>query len=214
MLKKWNTFNESVGGKFTEEMAMEIVYYFSELSKPTKSIVEVLLSQPEMGDILQFYDSDYDDYKEATRKLYGEANRGSLEFRDTLIKVYNMIREERSAFPMVSEIEDLFLGMIDDGYSFIIYSDPYEYKIKVQNSDDNTTVDDFVKCMKSLGDNIKRLNVGPLKATLDKAERLNGFYDSPQSGRDRYTSNEFVIKLRRVGWKKVNRGFNTHWAEE
>ena len=30
MLKRWNTFNESVDGRFTEEMAMEIVYYFSE----------------------------------------------------------------------------------------------------------------------------------------------------------------------------------------
>ena len=44
MLKRWNTFNESVGGRFTEEMAMEIVYYFSESSEPSKSIEEVFLA--------------------------------------------------------------------------------------------------------------------------------------------------------------------------
>lgn len=212
MLKKWNTFNESTGGRFTEEMAMEIVYYFSELSQPSKSIEEVFLSNSEAENLFQFYDSGYDEYKEATQKLYGEANKGSLEFRDNMIQVYNMIREERSAFPTVGEIEDIFLDMIDNGYSFIIYSNQYEYKIKVQNNDD--TLDGFLKWTKSLGERVKRLNINPLKATLSEARRLNGFYNEPQRGKDSYVSNEFEVQLRRVGWKKASRGFDHSWVAE
>jgi hypothetical protein len=212
MLKKWNTFNESVGGRFTEEMAMEIVYYFSEDSEPSKSIEKVFLSSPEAENLFHFYDSGYDEYKEATQKLYSEANKGSLEFRDNMFQVYNMIREERSAFPIVAEIEDIFLDLIDDGYSFVIYSNQYEYKVKVQDSDD--TLDDFIKRTKSLGERVKRLNVYPLKATLSRAERSNGFYNEPQGGKDTYVINFFEILIRRVGWKKSGRGFDDSWSPE
>ena len=214
MLKRWNTFNESVAGRFTEEMAMEIVYYFSESSEPSKSIEEVFLSNPEAENLFQFYDSGYDEYKEATQKLYSEVNKGSLDFRDSMTQVYNMIREERSAFPTVAEIEDIFLDMIDGGYSFIIYSNQYQYKIKIQNSDYTTTIDDFIKWTKSLSERVKRLNINPLKATLSQVERSNGFYDEPQGGKDTYVSNNFEILIRRVGWKKSGRGFDRTWVAE
>jgi len=214
MIKGWMKFNESVGSKFTEEMAMEIVYYFSESSEPSKSIEKVFLSSPEAENLFHFYDSGYDEYKDATQKLYSEANKDSLEFRDNMIQVYNMIREERSAFPPVAEIEDIFLDMIDDDYSFVIYSNQYQYKIKIENDDHTTTIDDFIKYTKSLSERVKRLNVNPLKATLSKAERSNGFYNEPQGGKDTYVSNSFEILIRRVGWKKSSRGFDNSWVTE
>jgi len=60
MLKRWDTFNESVGGKFTEEMAMEIVYYFSEDSKPTNSISDLFFNNLETENLFNFYESGYD----------------------------------------------------------------------------------------------------------------------------------------------------------
>ena len=210
MLKRWDTFNESVSGRFTEEMAMEIVYYFSESSEPSKSIEKVFLSSPESENLFYFYDSGYDEYKGATQKLYSEANKGSLEFRDNMIQVYNMIREERSAFPTVAEIEDMFLDLIDDGYSFIVYSSQYEYKIKIYKYDDS--IENFVKYTTSIGGRVKRLNVSPLKSTLSKAERLNGFYNKLEAGKDRYEMNEFEVVIRRTGFQKSGR--DGSWSPE
>ena len=210
MLKRWDTFNESVSGRFTEEMAMEIVYYFSEDSKPTNSISDLFFGNPETENLFNFYESGYDEYKAATQKLYGEVNKGSLEFRDSMFQVYTMIREERSAFPTVAEIEDIFLDIIDDDYSFIVYSSQYEYKIKIYKYDD--TLDNFVKYTKSLGDRVKRLNVSPLKSTLSKAERLNGFYNKLESGKDRYEMNEFEVVIRRTGFQKSGR--DGSWSPE
>ena len=210
MLKRWDTFNESVDGRFTEEMAMEIVYYFSEDSKPTNSISDLFFNNPETENLFNFYESGYDEYKTATQKLYGVVNRGSLDFRDSMFQVYTMIREERSAFPTVVEIEDMFLDLIDDGYSFIVYSSQYEYKIKIYKYDD--TIDSFVKYTKSLGDRVKRLNVSPLKSTLSKAERLNGFYNKLEAGKDRYEMNEFEVVIRRTGFQKSGR--DGSWSPE
>ena len=210
MIKGWNTFNESVDGRFTEEMAMEIVYYFSEDSKPTNSISDLFFNNSETENLFNFYESGYDEYKAATKKLYGVVNKGSLDFRDSMFQVYNMIRGERSAFPTVAEIEDMFLDLIDDGYSFIVYSSQYEYKIKMYKDDD--TLDSFVKYTKFLGERIKKLNVSPLKSTLSKAERLNGFYNQLEAGKDRYEVNEFQVVIRRVGWKKSGR--DGSWSSE
>jgi hypothetical protein len=210
MIKGWNTFNESVDGRFTEEMAMEIVYYFSEDSKPSKSIEKVFLSSPEAENLFHFYESGYDEYKAATQKLYGEVNKGSIDFRDSMFQVYNMIREERSVFPEIAEIEDMFLDIIDDGYSFIVYSSQYEYKIKMYKDDD--TLDNFVQYTKFLGERVKRLNVNPLKSTLSKAERLNGFYNQLERGKDRYEVNEFQVVIRRTGWQKSGR--DGSWSPE
>lgn len=210
MMKNWQRFNESVDGRFTEEMAMEIVYYFSEDSKPTNSISDLFFNNSETENLFNFYESGYDEYKSATQKLYGAVNKGSLDFRDSMFQVYNMIREERSAFPTVAEIEDMFLDLIDDGYSFIVYSSQYEYKIKMYK--DNDTLDNFVQYTKFLGEGIKRFNVNPLKSTLSKAERLNGFYNQLESGKDRYEVNEFQVVIRRTGWQKSGR--DGSWSPE
>ena len=203
MIKGWKTFNESTVGRFTEEMALEIVYYFSENSKPSKEISSIFFANPEVGDLFTFYESGYDEYKDATQKLLSEVNRGSLEFRDSMFKVYELIRLERKAFPTVAEIEDIFLDAIDDGYGFIIYSSSYEYEIKLSKYDDS--VENFIKYTKSFSDRVKRLNVGGLKSTLSKAERLNGFYNRPEGGKDTYELNHFEIVIRRTGWNKSNR---------
>jgi len=210
MIKGWNTFNESVDGRFTEEMAMEIVYYFSEDSKPTNSISDLFFNNSETENLFNFYESGYDEYKAATQKLYGVVNSGSPELKEKIFQVYKMIREERSVFPEIAEIEDIFLDIIDDGYSFIVYSSQYEYKIKMYK--DNDTLDSFVKYTKSLGERVKRLNVNPLKSTLSKAERLNGFYNQLESGKDRYEVNEFQVVIRRTGWKKSGR--DGSWSSE
>jgi hypothetical protein len=95
MIKGWMRFNESVDGRFTEEMAMEIVYYFSEDSKPSKSIEKLFFDNPETNNLFSFYESGYDEYKAATKKLYGVVNSGSSELKEKIFQVYNMIREER-----------------------------------------------------------------------------------------------------------------------
>jgi len=210
MIKGWIRFNESVDGRFTEEMSMEIVYYFSEDSKPTNSISDLFFNNPETENLFNFYESGYDEYKAATQKLYGEVNKGSLEFRDIMFQVYTMIREERSAFPTVAEIEDMFLDLIDDGYSFIVYSSQYEYKIKIYKYDDS--IENFVKYTTSIGGRVKRLNVSPLKSTLSKAERLNGFYNKLEAGKDRYEMNEFEVVIRRTGFQKSGR--DGSWSPE
>lgn len=203
MIKGWKVFNESNGGRFTEEMAQEIVYYFSEDSKPSKEISSIFFGNPEVNNLFNFYESGYEEYKAATQKLYGEVNRGSLEFRDSMFKVYELIRLERKAFPTVAEIEDNFLDAIDDGYGFIIYSSSYEYKIRLEKYNDN--VENFIKYTKSFNERSKRLNVSGIKSTLSKAERLNGFYNSPEGGKDTYELNQFEILIRRTGWNKSNR---------
>ena len=203
MIKGWKTFNESTGGRFTEEMALEIVYYFSENSKPSKEISSIFFGNPEVGDLFTFYESGYEEYKDVTQKLFSEVNRGSLEFRDSMFKVYELIRLERKAFPTVAEIEDIFLDAIDGGYGFIIYSSSYEYEIRLSKYDDS--VENFIKYTKSFSDRVKRLNVGGLKSTLSKAERLNGFYNRPEGGKDTYELNDFEIQIRRSGWNKSNR---------
>ena len=210
MIKGWNTFNESVDGRFTEEMAMEIVYYFSEDSKPTNSISDLFFNNPETNNLFNFYESGYDEYKAATKKLYGVVNSGSPELREKIFQVYNMIREERNVFPKIAEIEDIFLDIIDDDYSFIVYTSSYEYKIKIYKYDD--TLDNFVKYTKSLGERVKRLNVSPLKSTLSKAERLNGFYNKLEAGKDRYEMNEFEVVIRRTSWQKSGR--DGSWSPE
>ena len=203
MIKGWKLFNESTGGRFTEEMAQEIVYYFSEDSKPSKEISSIFFGNPEVDNLFSFYESGYEEYKAATQKLYGEVNRGSLEFGDSMFKVYELIRLERKTFPTVAEIEDIFLDAIDDGYGFIIYSSQYQYEIRLQKYDDS--VENFIKYTKSFSDRVKRLNTGGLKSTLSKAERLNGFYNKPEGGKDTYEVNMFKIELRRIGWNKSNR---------
>jgi|LakMenEpi03Aug12_release.lakeMendotaPanAssembly.Ray.scaffolds.fasta_scaffold428375_2 hypothetical protein len=210
MIKGWIRFNESVDGRFTEEMAMEIVYYFSEDSKPSKSIEKLFFDNPETNNLFNFYESGYDEYKASTKELYGVVNSGSPELKEKIFQVYNMIREERNAFPTVAEIEDIFLDMIDEGYSFVIYSSQYDYKIKIYKDDDS--LDNFVKYTKFLGERIKRLNVNPLKSTLSKAERLNGFYNQLESGKDRYEVNEFQVVIRRTGWQKSGR--DGSWSPE
>jgi len=210
MIKGWVRFNESVDGRFTEEMAMEIVYYFSEDSKPSKSIEKLFFDNPETNNLFYFYESGYDEYKAATKKLYGVVNSGSSELKEKIFQVYKMIREERSVFPEIAEIEDMFLDLIDDEYSFIVYSSQYEYKIKMYK--DNDTLDNFVKYTKFLGERIKRLNVNPLKSTLSKAERLNGFYNQLEAGKDRYEVNEFQVVIRRTGWQKSGR--DGSWSPE
>jgi hypothetical protein len=203
MIKGWKIFNESTSGGFTDEMAQEIVYYFSEDSKPSKEISSIFFGNPEVDNLFNFYESGYEEYKAATQKLYGEVNRGSLEFRDSMLKVYELIRLERKAFPTVAELEDIFLDAIDDGYGFVIYSSPYQYEIRIEKYDDS--VENFIKYTKSFSERSKRLNVGGLKSTLSKAERLNGFYNRPEGGKDTYELNDFKIEIRRSGWNKSNR---------
>jgi hypothetical protein len=210
MIKGWIRFNESVDGRFTEEMSMEIVYYFSEDSKPTNSISDLFFNNPETNNLFNFYESGYDEYKSATKKLYGVVNSGNPELKEKIFQVYTMIREERSAFPTVAEIEDMFLDLIDDGYSFIVYSSQYEYKIKIYKYDDS--IENFVKYTTSIGGRVKRLNVSPLKSTLSKAERLNGFYNKLEAGKDRYEMNEFEVVIRRTGFQKSGR--DGSWSPE
>ena len=115
MIKGWVRFNES-SGNFTYEMAQEIIFYFSENSSPRKYIENMLWKHPEMGidaDSFVAYESGPEDYENMIKKLIGFTNTKSLTFKDDMINLYHKIREERSAFPEIFEIEDMFLDLIE-----------------------------------------------------------------------------------------------------
>ncbi len=210
MIKGWKKFNENKTGTFDLDMAQEIVYYFSEDSHPSKTIESVFLANPEVSGLFQWYESGHEEYQAAYQKLYGMVNTGSLDFRDSMIQVYNMIREERSSFPLISEIEDSFLFMVDAGYSFLVDTNDYDYKIRMYKYDD--TIENFIRYTQAVDAKSKRFNSGSVKSTLSKVERLNGFYNKLENGKDRYELNEFEVVLRRTGFQKNTR--TNKWEPE
>ena len=179
MIKNWERFFES-SGAFTEEMAQEIIYYFSEDSKPNKEIEKEFWEHPEMGpeaDHFVAYESGYDDYKKMIKRLMGMVNTKSLTFRDDMIEIYNKIRSERSAFPPICDIEDYFLSLIEeDGFEFVVYTKDYNYIIKLYK--DDCSLGEFIKYCQKIEVEMRRLDTAKTIPVLEKCERHQGHYTS------------------------------------
>jgi hypothetical protein len=179
MIKGWIRFNES-SGNFTYEMAQEIIYYFSENSKPSKDIEKMLWEHPEMGtdaDSFVAYESGPEDYEIMIKKLIGFTNTKSLTFKDDMIKLYHKIREERSAFPEIFELEDMFLDLIESsGFEFLVDTKIYSYTIRLNK--ENCSLSEFIQYCQYLDKSIKRLETPTTTPLLENCERQ----DSGQYG--------------------------------
>jgi hypothetical protein len=197
MINNWKRFNENASGNFTEDMAMEIVYYISEDSNPNKEIEKLIFSNPEVEGLFRFYESGHSEYVAAIRKLLEKVNKGSLEFKDNMINVYNMIREERKDFPPIIEIENVLISLVDSGYGFRVGARSGEYNIKLEKK--KTTMKEFTETCLYLDDIIDDLQTPQCDSTIEKAERFDGFLNDG-SGKVGYT--EFKITIRRRGMKK------------
>lgn len=134
-ITNWKKFNESVNEEFTEEMAQEIIYCFSEgsdlsgelnnlIKKFDESLDEINISA---GQEFGMYETGYDEMKQMVRKLYGFVQTGNLSFKDNMINLYHEIRKVKEKFPEVFEIEDLFLTFIEsNNFEFYLdYKKPY-----------------------------------------------------------------------------------------
>jgi hypothetical protein len=178
-ISNWNKFNESVSDTFTEEMAQEIIYYFSEESRPSKHISDLFTQcKDQWGEIIDtMYETSYEEMKEMIEKLYSLIQTGSLDFRDSMIEIYTKIREERKDFPEVYEIEDAFLDLIEGhGFTFMIYSDLKKYEIKLHSpwGGNSTKMEDFINYCNLVKNPISKLSKYSTK--LVECEFINRRY--------------------------------------
>jgi hypothetical protein len=164
-INNWNRFNESVTEPFTEEMAQEIIYYFSENSKPSKHIGDLF---DKWGEIIEnnfiMYETSYQEMKQMIKKMYSLCQTDVM-FRDSMIEIYNEIRKERKDFPEAYEIEDAFLDLIEGhGFSFMIYSELDKGKIKYQIKlhspwgDNSMKLEDFINYCNLMKNPISKLS--------------------------------------------------------
>jgi hypothetical protein len=154
-------------------MAQEIIFYFSEGSEPNKDLEKDLWEHPEMGDDADSfvaYEAGSEDYEIMIKKLIGFTNTKSLTFKDDMINLYHKIREERSAFPEICEIEDMFLDLIENsGFSFLIDTKEHSYKISLYKKD--CTMSEFISYCQLLEKVIKRLETPTIKPVMNSCDR-------------------------------------------
>jgi hypothetical protein len=160
-INNWNKFNESVSDTFTEEMAQEIIYYFSEESRPSKHIGDLVYK---LGEIIEsnfiMYETSYQEMKQMIKKMYSLCQTDVM-FRDSMIEIYNEIRKERKDFPEAYEIEDAFLDLIEGhGFSFMIYSGLSKYEIKLHSpwGDNSMKLEDFINYCNLMKNPISKLS--------------------------------------------------------
>lgn len=173
-ISNWRKFNESVGENFTEEMAQEIIYCFSEGSQISGRLDELLKdfdsalkeeginSQQDFG----MYETGYDEMKGMVKKLYGFVQTGSLTFKDDMINLYHEIRKEKEKFPEVYEIEDLFLTFIEsNNFKFHLdYMKPFSsnsmvYQIRLRSQyDKKYTMKDFYNFCDTVDNAVKNFS--------------------------------------------------------
>jgi hypothetical protein len=179
-ISNWNKFNESVSDTFTEEMAQEIIYYFSEESKPSKHISGLFTQcEEQWGEIIDtMYETSYEEMKDMIEKLYSMVQNGSSDFRNSMIEIYNKIREERKDFPEAYQIEDAFLDLIESqDLSFMIYSDSTKYEINLNSpwGGNSVKLEDFVNYCSFIKNALNKL--GKYKSKLVKCEFIDDIDD-------------------------------------
>lgn len=187
MLKKWEKFNESElanefanrfakGGTestnlvdFTEDMAQEIIYYFSEDSNPSSDIEMSFydLLGDDSDDFSQ-HDFEYNDYLKLIKKLMQLSNSRGSDFLKSLIVIYNRIRSARSNFPKICDIEDIFLELVDDGFGFKVFTTTFNYYIKLHKS--NVGIDDYIKFCKIVNDRCERISFTKSRTKMISSE--------------------------------------------
>jgi hypothetical protein len=173
-ITNWEKFNESVSEEFTEEMAQEIIYSFSEgtdlsgeLNRLVVSFVETVNKENiDSESHFGMYETSYGEMKVMVRKLYGFAQTESLTFREEMIQLYHEIRKVKEKFPEVYEIEDLFLTFLEsNNFEFYLdYMKPYGtstmiYQIRLRSKyDANYSMQDFHKFCDTVGSLVERFS--------------------------------------------------------
>jgi hypothetical protein len=173
MIKSWHKFNESQSNKLTKEMAQEIIYYVSEDSKPTKSIVDDIYGLINNNDdSFTMYETGYDDMKEMIEKLLSMC-QNNPELTDKMIQIYHRIREEREIFPEAYEIEEIFSDFMDlEDFTFMIYSTESEYTIKL-NKWSQVDLPQFIKYSEDVNKYLYRLKSPDYETKLVRCEFTN-----------------------------------------
>ena len=173
MIKSWHKFNESQSNKLTKEMAQEIIYYVSEDSKPTKSIVDDIYGLINNNDdSFTMYETGYDDMKEMIEKLLSMC-QNNPELTDKMIQIYHRIREEREIFPEAFEIEEIFSDFMDlEDFTFMIYSTESEYTIKL-NKWSQVDLPQFIKYSEDVNKYLYRLKSPDYETKLVRCEFTN-----------------------------------------
>lgn len=192
-ITNWKRFNESVSEKFTEEMAQEIIYCFSESSELDKELEQLrtsfynsIESEGHENDFIM-YETDYNEMKEMIRKLYGLAQTESLTFRDDMIQLYHKIRKIKSKFPHIYEIEDLFLDFIESNnfrlfIDYIKYYGPGEgkiYEVRLWSNGHKYNMDDFNKFCGIVSNTVKSFSYPGCKMFLSECKY--NFYEHPNA---------------------------------
>jgi len=172
MIKGWIRFNES-SGNFTYEMAQEIIFYFSESSVPSEDIEKMFWENPELEgstDSFISYESGPKDYEDMIKKLIGLVNTKSLTLKNDMIKLYHKIREERSAFPEICDIEDIFLDLIEKSrFDFLVDTKEQYYKIKLYK--EGCSISEFISYCQLLEKSIEQLETSTIKPILLNCDR-------------------------------------------
>lgn len=194
MIKNWQIFNESVSNELTKEQAQEIIYYFSENSRPDKKISDEFYDT--FGDHFIYYETGYEEMKQYVRDLLSKCKENQ-DLTNKMIEMYHKIRKEREIFPEAHEIEEMLSDFMDlEDFSFMIYSTESEYKIKLWKSEVKS-LDLFIKYCQNINGSLDRLESPDYKTKLTKCEFSN---DINNMGRE-YGYVRFEIILKKI-WSK------------
>jgi hypothetical protein len=168
MLKSWSKFNEAKE-TITREMIQEIMYYCAgshdgEFSKYIEDALQSTYAQYDENFWENFYEIGYSELNQLIDKWTKIANQ-TKEIAEATISVYNKIRELKSKFPEIHQIEDEYLDIIEM-YGFNMYIDikekdrhfPETYMIRLSNWDRHIDMDTFIKLMLIVKSSLKNLS--------------------------------------------------------
>lgn len=190
-IKSYQVFESST--RLTREMAQEIIYYFGEQSYPIRDAQDIfyeLFSDEEFV----FYETSYSKRNEFIDKLLKLSKERNIT--DDLIELYYVIRNERKDFPEVYQIEDIFLNIIDDGFSFNVISRKNELRIILSKG--IIDLDNYIKYINQISNYLKKLGDPKYFVTLEKSEILQGYreIDGKINKDDKYSYCNFIITLK------------------
>ena len=170
MIKKWSNFIiESNQEQLTEEMAQEIIFYFSENSRVDKELENIFYAIA--ADNYVMYETGYGEMKEYIKKLLDKAKSHEQD-NIILIDLYHKIREVMKDFPTVSEIEDVFLDLIEVDKLNFNYSHvrDRECTIKLYSWPQKFMLGDFIDLCKQINNRLGQLYRNTYEVKLEKCE--------------------------------------------
>ena len=118
MLKSWNKFNESKE-TVSIEMIQEIMYYCSgletwktESSEDIENMLNSSFYQIDQSFWDTFYEISYEEINKVIDKWF-QISKSNPKLSESIINIYNKIREDNSNFPEIYQIEDECLDIIE-----------------------------------------------------------------------------------------------------